>query len=410
MTDDKAKRVKGKLQQSKSKLDTLLHITNAINDNSSEERLFTILKSVITDNLNIAKLALFTFDSREWKISLTEGIEKIECEAIEIFNLVESFTDIGTISHNNSNQCLRQFEIAIPVFHKDHPLAFMLLADIEDEKMEVSPIIKNLRFIQTLVNIIVVALENKRLYKQEIKQAAVNKELELARTMQTLLFPKTLPNTNTLKVHAAYLPHSEVGGDYYDVIPLSNGRTAICIADVSGKGISAALLMANFQANLRAHIQIAENLTELVELCNQKIIESANFEKFITLFICIYNPKIKEISYVNCGHQPPLILKEESYHYLNTGSTILGMFPNLPSLKVGKISIDKEDRLVCYTDGLTEITDYKGNQLAAEGVANLLIGTSGLNEIFRKLNQLVEKSKGEDGLSDDITFLAAQFL
>ena len=154
-----------------------MHITNAINDNSSEERLFTILKSVITDNLNIAKLALFTFDSREWKISLTEGIEKIECEAIEIFNLVESFTDIGTISHNNSNQCLRQFEIAIPVFHKDHPLAFMLLADIEDEKMEVSPIIKNLRFIQTLVNIIVVALENKRLYKQEIKQAALNKEL-----------------------------------------------------------------------------------------------------------------------------------------------------------------------------------------------------------------------------------------
>ncbi len=335
-----------------------MHITNAINDNSSEERLFTILKSVITDNLNIAKLALFTFDSRELKISLTEGIEKIECEAIEIFNLVESFTDIGTISHNNSNQCLRQFEIAIPVFHKDHPLAFMLLADIEDEKMEVSPIIKNLRFIQTLVNIIVVALENKRLYKQEIKQAALNKELELARTMQTLLFPKTLPNTNTLKVHAAYLPHSEVGGDYYDVIPLSNGRTAICIADVSGKGISAALLMANFQANLRAHIQIAENLTELVELCNQKRIESANFEKFITLFIGIYKPKNKELSYVNCGHQPPLILKGGGHHYLNTGSTILGMFPNLPSLKVGKISIDKEDRLVCYTDGLTEIPDH----------------------------------------------------
>ncbi len=86
------------------------------------------------------------------------------------------------------------------------------------------------------------------------------------------------------------------------------------------------------------------------------------------------------------------------------------MFPNLPSLKVGKISIDKEDRLVCYTDGLTEIPDHKGNQLEAEGVANLLIGTIGLNEIFQKLNQLVEESKGEDGLSDDITFLAAQFL
>lgn len=387
-----------------------MHITNAINDNSSEERLFTILKSVITDNLNIAKLALFTFDSREWKISLTEGIEKIECEAIEIFNLVESFTDIGTISHNNSNQCLRQFEIAIPVFHKDHPLAFMLLADIEDEKMEVSPIIKNLRFIQTLVNIIVVALENKRLYKQEIKQAALNKELELARTMQTLLFPKTLPNTNTLKVHAAYLPHSEVGGDYYDVIPLSNGRTAICIADVSGKGISAALLMANFQANLRALIRIANNLEDLIELCNQKIIESANFEKFITLFIGIFDPIKKELSYVNCGHQPPLLLQNNKVQQLKNGTTILGIFEKLPSLKTGVVSIDKKDMLVCFTDGLTEMSDEKGNQLEGEGIASILKHKKNISEVKDSLTALIQQSKTNIGLDDDITFLAAQFL
>ena len=387
-----------------------MHITNAINDNSSEERLFTILKSVITDNLNIAKLALFTFDSREWKISLTEGIEKIECEAIEIFNLVESFTDIGTISHNNSNQCLRQFEIAIPVFHKDHPLAFMLLADIEDEKMEVSPIIKNLRFIKTLVNIIVVALENKRLYKQEIKQAALNKELELARTMQTLLFPKTLPNTNTLKVHAAYLPHSEVGGDYYDVIPLSNGRTAICIADVSGKGISAALLMANFQANLRALIRIANNLEDLIELCNQKIIESANFEKFITLFIGIFDPIKKELSYVNCGHQPPLLLQNKKVQQLKNGTTILGIFEKLPSLKTGVVSIDKKDMLVCFTDGLTEMSDEKGNQLEGEGIASILKHKKNISEVKDSLTALIQQSKTNIGLDDDITFLAAQFL
>lgn len=250
---------------------------------------------------------------------MSEGISKDECEKIDISRLLESFTDIGTVSRENSSSSLNHFDIAIPIFHNDRPLAFVLLADVDGEKMEISPIIKHFRFIQTLINIIVVALENKRLNKQEINQAAINKELELAKDMQTLLFPKTLPNTASLKATALYLPHSEVGGDYYDVIPLSNGRTAFCIADVSGKGISAALLMANFQANLRALIRIANDLDELVELCNQKIIESANFEKFITLFIGIFDPTKKELSYINCGHQRPICHKVKKFSYLKQG-------------------------------------------------------------------------------------------
>ena len=125
--------------------------------------------------------------------------------------------------------------------------------------------------------------------------------------MQTLLFPKSLPNTSSLKVTALNLPHSEAGGDYYDVIPLSGGRTAFCIVDVSGKGISAALLMANFQANLRALINVAGSLEELIQLCNNKVIESANFEKYITLFVAIYDHNQNELTYINCGHQPHIL-------------------------------------------------------------------------------------------------------
>ncbi len=410
MTDAKTRRVKGKLQQSKSKLDTLLNITNAINDNSSDEFLFSILKSILTENLNIAKLALFTFDTKNWSVSMTEGIGKDECEKIDISKLVESFPDIGTINQEKSSPSLRNFEIAIPVFHHDQPLAFMLLADIEGEKMEISPIIKHLRFIQTLINIIVVALENKRLNKQEIKQAATNKELELARNMQTLLFPKSLPNTETLKVTALYLPHSEVGGDYYDVIPLSNGRTAFCIADVSGKGISAALLMANFQASLRALVRIAKDLEELIDMCNQKIIESANFQKFITLFIGIFDPEKKELLYINCGHQPPLLIQEEEIKYLKTGSTILGMFEKLPFLKKESISINTNDQLVCYTDGLTELPNKDGTHMEVEGIAAILKGKKDLSEISNSLNSLISENKNDNGLDDDVTFLAAQFL
>ena len=410
MTDDKTRRAKGKLQQSKSKLDTLLNITNAINNNSSEEFLFSILKSILTESLNIAKLALFTFDTKEWQLSMNEGIEKEQCEKIDISKIIKSFTDIGIISNEKSSSSLKYFDIAIPVFQNDRPLAFMLLADVEGEKMEISPIIRHLRFIQTLINIIVVALENKRLNKQEIKQAAINKELELARSMQTLLFPKSLPNTTSLKVTALYLPHSEVGGDYYDVIPLSNGRTAFCIADVSGKGISAALLMANFQANLRALVRIAKDLEELIDLCNQKIIESANFEKFITLFIAVLDPKKEELTYINCGHQPPLLMQNGNANFLQTGTTILGMFEKLPSLKKGCISLNKNDMLICYTDGLTEMPDQQGNQLEAKGIATVLKNKKTLTEVSDSLTLLINQNKTSNGLDDDITFLAAQFL
>lgn len=410
MIDDKTRRVKGKLLQSKSKLDTLLNITKAINENSSEETLFGILKSALTENLNIAKLALFTFDSNQWTVSLTEGIIRSDCQQIDIDKLITTFPDIGIINQKEEKTELSHFDIAIPVFHQNKPLAFMLLADVEGEKMEISPIIKHLRFIQTLINIIVVALENKRLSKQQIKQAATNKELELARKMQTLLFPKELPNNNFLRVKALYLPHSEVGGDYYDVISLTKNRTALCIADVSGKGISAALLMANFQANLRALVKIADNLEELIELCNQKIIESADYQKFITLFVVIFDPAKMELTYINCGHQPPLLIQQNRVQFLTTGCTILGMFDNLPSLEIGQIKISKGDRLVCYTDGLTEMKSKSGEQFEAEGIASILGTSVKLDEISDVLEKNINDNAGDDGLDDDITFLAAEFL
>ena len=410
MIDDKTRRVRGKLQQSKTKLDTLLNITNAINNPFSKDSLFSLLQTVLTENLDIAKLALFTLDSETWNISITKGVSAEVCGKIDVSYLIKTFPDIGIINRDEESKSLSQFDIAIPVLHHNKPFSFMLLADVDGEKLEISPIIKHLRFIQTLINIIVVALENKRLNEQEIKQAAINKELELARNMQTLLFPKSLPNTNLLKVNAVYLPHSEVGGDYYDVISLSNNKTALCIADVSGKGISAALLMANFQANLRALVRIAGNLDELIEFCNQKVIESANFQKFITLFIAIYDPNKRQLSYVNCGHQPPLLIQEDGNSFLRLGSTVLGMFDQLPSLKTGSLTIKKGDKLVCYTDGLTEMTDASGNQLEIEGIATILKNKKSLEEIVNTLENCIHKNDTYGKIDDDITFLTAQFL
>lgn len=410
MIDEKTRRVKGKLQQSKSKLDTLLNITNAINDNSSRHVLFNILSEVLIRNLGIAKFALFTHSPKGWNLALSQGVDKEICLQISPEALIKDFEDIGIVSSNSKNQYLSFFDIVIPVFNKEKPVAYMILADVEGEKIEISPIIKHLRFIQTLINIITVALENKRLNEEQIRQAAIQKELELAQEMQMLLFPRELPNNKFITVKTLYLPHSEVGGDYYDVIPLTNNKTAVCIADVSGKGISAALLMANFQANLRVLINVSDSIEELVERCNEKVIESANYERFITFFIAIFDPNRETLTYINSGHQPPLLIQNRNSKLLENGSTVLGVFDELPALSSETIKIQKNAKLICYTDGLTELEDKDGNQIEAEGIRKLLQNESSLERLNDKLILKIKELENLSGLTDDITFLAAEFL
>ncbi len=405
---DKTSRVKGRLELSNSKLNTILEITNAINENSSKHALFSILKKVLVEDLNIGSFTLFTYNEK-WRVSLNESVEASILDKIDIQKVEKSFKEIE-ILNSTTISGLECFDIVIPVYHNEKPLAYLLLADLEDEKIEISPIIKHLKFIQTLANIIVVALENKRLTKEYIKQIAVKKELELAQNMQSLLFPRDLPNSKDLEVKAYYEPHNEVGGDYYDVVELSDYRMAITIADVSGKGMPAALLMANFQANLRALLNITSDLKELVRLCNNKVIESANYEKFITLFICIFDSKNKTLEYLNAGHQPGILKNNKKFKLLNQGCTVLGMFDELPKVTSEIIQLGPHSTLLCFTDGLSELEDANSLQLEVEGLQDIMNSAKSINELQISLEDKIEELKEGSALEDDITFLLAEFL
>lgn len=408
MASDKESRTKGRLALSNSKLNTLLEITNAINNNSSSEELYDILREVLTKQLLIDKFVLFVYED-EWNIALTEKIKKNSLKNFPIEEVVKGYKEIATFS---STKLLgtTKFDIVVPVYHKNKPLAYLLLSDFEEEKIEISPIIKHLKFIQTLANIIVVALENKRLNKEYIKQIAVRKELELAQNMQSLLFPRTLPKNENLEVQAYYEPHSEVGGDYYDVIELEDGRVAICIADVSGKGMPAALLMANFQANLRALLNVTQDLEKLIRLTNSKVIDSARYEKFITLFIAIYDTKKKSLEYLNAGHHPAILRNGDDFLLLKKGCTVLGMFDELPAVEAGRVEIKENSVMLCFTDGLSELEDHNDIQLDVEGIQNIMEVHKSLDAINGALQSKIEELKVQSGISDDITFVALSFL
>lgn len=387
------------------KLNSLLEITKAINNNFSTEQLLEIFEEVLEKQLNIGKLVLFSNEHDSWKCILKYGVGE-EYNDINVERDLLSITEIGTINFSQK-RLSKAFEIVIPVFHKSHPLAYVLIGDLED-KVEVSPAIKHLPFVQTLTSIIVVAIENKKLARDTIRQAAMRKELELASEMQSMLFPSSLPRDKNIDTAAFYLPHQQVGGDYYDFMWLNENECAFCVADVSGKGVAAALLMSNFQANLRVLFQHTSSLTELVKELNGKVMANAKGEKFITLFIAKYNLVTRTLTYVNAAHNPPLLASGNSVSTLKIGCTGLGMFDEIDKIKEGIVNISPGTTIVCYTDGLTELENDKGEDFGIDSLKELIKNNPKLNmmELNVKIMETVMNYKQSRPYIDDIALFS----
>jgi sigma-B regulation protein RsbU (phosphoserine phosphatase) len=236
--------------------------------------------------LALAKLILFKYNEK-WETLIYDGVPKKLVDDLSVENdLLLYYKQITNLT-TTLNTSLGQFDVIIPVYHKDRPLAYLIIGDIDEERVGVSPTIKHLHFIQTLANILVVAIENKRLYNQNLHQKVLHKELELASKMQSMLIPThaSLPNNDLIETAAYYLPHFEVGGDYYDIVKLNSHSYGFCVADVSGKEFLQLLLMSNFQANLRALLTEKTSLKDVVVNLNERVMKNANGEKFITFLL-----------------------------------------------------------------------------------------------------------------------------
>ncbi len=352
------------------KLNALLEVTKAINNNVSTSQLLDLYQDILENRLGVGKLVLFHFET-EWIPILKYGIS-------DAFNHVSfeeellAIKEIETITFSKGTLS-KSFEIVIPVFHKNTPLAYVLLGDVHQEKVELSAAIKHLPYVQTLTNIIIVAIENKKLYKEHIQRAQIKKELELAQSMQQMLFPQSLPNTESLQVAAKYLPHQQVGGDYYDFIQLNNHEVIFCIADVSGKGVAAALLMSNIQATLHSLIHYTHNLKDIITEINKRVIDNTKNEKFVSLFLAKLNTKSQEFSYINAGHNPPIMLYENKFRELVRGCSILGITESLPHMQVETFNYTSEFTLVCYTDGLTDTANESDESLSIAELKEVIL-------------------------------------
>lgn len=401
--------IKNKYEIKELELNALLEVTQAINNNVPEESLYKIYNFTLRSNLNIKKLALFVLDD-EWNCKVNFGTHANFLK-IELPEYYQSLNGVSSLKSAEDSE-FSEFDIIVPVSHKLTTLAVVFVGGfyVNDSRYESEDALK---FIQALSNIIIVAIENKKLARKQLEQEALRKELEIASDVQQFLFPEKLPNTNILKIEASYLPHDRIGGDYYDYVPINKDQFLICVADVSGKGIPAALMMSNFQASLRTLLRQTPNLTDIIEALNYQVLENAKGEKFITFFAAIYDVQLKTMVYVNAGHNPPLLIdKTNGIRFLEEGSTVLGALHPLPFLNEGFITGLNDFFLFCYTDGLTETTNEQDKEFGVESLLNYFQQDHAYKRDLKLIHQdiivLLDMFKGRNSYHDDITILSCK--
>lgn len=393
------------LEAKKLQLHWLLQITKAINYNLPSSNLFDIYHSVLKDHLKVGSVMLFVNEG-SWVIPVCYGVEGKPdfTEPEDVISEIRKYSE----GKEHSVNWLKQFETIVPVFHHDIPLAYALIGKIDEEVFHSKREI--ITYIHTITNVIVVAIENKRLAKETVRQAAMDRELQLAAQMQSLLFPVDLVTHSFLDIAATYIPHQSVGGDYYDFIPLNDSEALVCMADVSGKGMAAAMLMSNFQANFHALIKHTDfTLENIITELNACVNRSARGEKFITFFIAKVSRKSNTIEYINAGHNPPMLVHDGQVFVLDKGTTGLGMFEELPFLRKGAADFPAGSILFCYTDGITDMENVAGIAFGTESLTGLLVKNAGVETMQHLHDEMVktfDEYRGNTGFPDDVTFLS----
>ena len=395
-----------KLSLQQLQINRLLELTQAINNNIKIADLFRIYKDVLTWELRIKKFALYTSFDDNWTCVSHAGIDEslLQCNIDEFF---PQFLRPGKVEFPN-HKLLSEFSIVIPVLHKKYPIAFTFIGENLAENDDVY---EPVRFVAAITNIIAVAIENKRLFKKQLEQERLKRELELAVQVQNMLIPGNLPMTKEYEFSGVYHPHEGVGGDYYDFIELGDPEMAFCIADISGKGIAAALLMSNFQASLHSLINRKYlSIVEFASLLNERVLKTTKGDKFITFFIARYHKSKRRLRYLNFGHNPPIMIMGNEIHRLDKGCTVLGAFRKLPSVEWGEIILKEDAFFLLYTDGLTDLKNESGDYFDENRVLEFVIENKDLpvNEFNKLLMDRLAVFKGDLGFPDDISFLSGR--
>ena len=336
----------------------LLQITQAINNNVSAVDLFEMYRVFLTKELRLQRMALFvrsSTDDNDWLVATSIGLDDIAVPDERLGEDLRRFTRPGLLEEP-SGSFLANFTQVVPVLHKERPIAYILIGDFEDNEDQ----FERVQIITTITNVIAVAIENKRLFKRQLEQERLEADMDLGAKVQQMLIPDRWPVRDEYEIDTIYQPKLGVGGDYIDFQEFEDNKLVFCIGDFTGKGVSAALLMANFQANFHTLIRKRTSLYDFVQEINKAVYDITHGERFVTFFVAEYDLERHTLCYVNAGHPPPVLVHENGIKLLTEGTLVLGTIDELPMLEVGNVDLPDQALILTYTDGLTDLQNTAG--------------------------------------------------
>ncbi len=265
-------------------------------------------------------------------------------------------------------------------------------------------------FVRALGSLALSAVQNSFLLDEQLEKERLAGEIQLAREIQEKLLPSSIPRASNLDVGAFATPSKEISGDYFDVITLDEERILIAIADVTGKGVPASLLMANIQACIRILVPSNVSLEMATKDINNVIHSNTGFDKFITFFWGIFNTGTRKLTYVNAGHDQPFMIRANGkVERLETGGLLLGVLPGA-EYELGEVQIEKDDVVCLYTDGVPEAQNFKQEEYGEDRLEEVLLKKKECcpNDIVDAVRESVKVYVGDAPQIDDITLVVVK--
>lgn len=327
----------------------------------------------------------------------------------------DASTDPRIVKHKDESLTAKSLVYA-PLIHDDKCLGVLVVANPANNQpfsqMDFS-------LISSLAEQAALAIKNSDAMNLRLEKSRIDSDLHLASEVQELFLTHKFPEHKGIEIDAQYLPSAQVGGDFYDFYKLSSTKFGICIADVSGKGVPASLLMAICQTNLRHFVKKSAKPSEILKNLNQQLEERIRQDMFITLFFAIIDTKSNKLTYSRAGHEPAILLKSStdgknsSIQKLHGNGMAVGMVPSDifdEMIEDQETAFDSGDCLLLYTDGVSEATNNDGEEFGIQNLESFVSNNAKLSpkSINRKLIAKLDEFSSSELERDDVTLLTVR--
>lgn len=405
-------------------LKSLFELGKEFNSNFvNKENIIKLLSYSLLGNFGIRDFVIISRDKQD-KFYLLKENKNLDLSGYELDklfpkgNIPDEFLSTLKISNKHDNEFIKYlsgkgFELLVPTIIKNEIDSIICLGKKLNNTAYTD---SDIEFLESLINLSLISIQNSDLFREYLDKQKIENELKIAREIQLALLPQKIPVIKNYDLAGLNLPALQVGGDYYDLIKLTETKIAIVIADVSGKGTPASLLMANIQSAVHSYLKLYDedtfDLSKVTEKINELIYENTSSEKFITFFWGILDSEKNIFEYINAGHNPPFLLKKDKIIPLTEGGFIIGILNEGITFEVGMIKLDKEDLIVFYTDGVTEANDSNGNEFGEENLKRVLEENrkQSAEKVLEEIKNSILHFTKDTAQYDDITLIVLKRL